>query len=131
MLSQESVSYLEKKNEKSHLWVKAYMKVSFTGGTCTTSRIEAKHRIFKKFLNSGSSLQKIFETFAKLEKNEINNYFDEVEKFKENEQNAFKQSDLLKKLDEIYTSYAMNKVKSYFLVASNYDVDIERSNKKW
>jgi len=68
LLSQESVSYLEKKNEKSHLWVKAYMKVSFTGGTCTTSRIEAKHRIFKKFLNSGSSLQKIFETFAKLEK---------------------------------------------------------------
>jgi len=85
------------------------MKDVFTGGTCTTSRVEAKHRILKKYLNSGSNLQKVFKVFAKLEQLEIKNYFDEITKFANSEEENFMKSDLLKKLNGIYSPYAMNK----------------------
>jgi len=48
-ITKESISYLKKRDEYCDQWVKAYMKDSFTGGTCTTSRIESKHAIYKRF----------------------------------------------------------------------------------
>ena len=107
------------------------MKAIFTGGTCTTSRIEAKHRIYKTFLNSRSNLQKIFEVFIKLEKIEIKNYIEEIHAFKESEEEIFLKSDLIKTCKNIYSSYDLNKVKLNFLLASNYDVDIIKTNKQW
>ena len=73
-LSPDSIAYLQKRNEYCDLLVKAFMKNPFTGSTYTTSRIESKHRIFKKILNSGSSLIKVFQTFAYLEQIEIENF---------------------------------------------------------
>lgn len=130
-LSEDSKSYLKKKDEYCALWVKAYMKSTFTGGTCTTSRIESKHRILKQYLNSQSNLQEVFQVFANIETTEIKNYIDEVIRFKNNEEENFLKSDLLKELERIYSPYAMNRVKTNFLVASNYEVDIIKRNTEW
>ena len=40
--------YLEDKYELKKQWVKPYMKDNFCLGTCTSSRIESKHSIYKR-----------------------------------------------------------------------------------
>jgi len=112
LLSEESISYLQKRNKYCDQWVKAFMNGHFTGGTCTTSRIEAKHRILKKFLNS--ELQKVFEVFAELESIEIKNYIVEFASFTKVEEEVFMKAYMLNHFSKIFCPYAMNKVKLNF-----------------
>jgi len=48
-ISKELKTYLKNKYSDKKLWVKLFMKGKFCAGMCTTSRIENKHRIFKRY----------------------------------------------------------------------------------
>ena len=74
-LSKDLKVYLKNRFEQRKLWVRAYMKERFCAGICTTSRIESKHKIFKKYLNSSNRLVELFKVFRELEQLEINGFF--------------------------------------------------------
>jgi len=120
-LSKESKDYIKKRHVYREKWVKAYMKNLFTGGTCTTSRIESKHRIYKSYLNSESSLVQLFRVFDKLEEG-LQNYNDEIETINNRGNDFFSKSDLIKKIEEVYSPYICQKIKPILLNALNYDV---------
>jgi len=65
-LSENHVNYLEKKYAIKNSWAKAYMKDYFCCGSCTTSRIEAKHRVLKQYLNSSKRISEVFQVFQQL-----------------------------------------------------------------
>ena len=46
-LSKEHKDYLEEKAKRAEKWAKCFMKSYFCCGMCTSSRIEAKHRLLK------------------------------------------------------------------------------------
>jgi len=79
-LSGDSKSYLKNKFNKKDRWVKAFMKSKFCGGMCTTSRIESKHRVFKRFLNSSTKLSELFKVIKIIENQEINSFTNEIVK---------------------------------------------------
>ena len=58
-------------------------------------------------------------------------YSEEIHRFKGTEEEIFSKSDLIKFLKSIYSSCARNRFKTNFLIASNYDVDIIKTNKQW
>jgi len=128
-VSQESKEYLKKRHETRTKWVKAYMKIFFTGGTCTNSRIEGKHSIYKKFLNSDSSLSKLYKTFKVLENVEIENYHEDIAKFTQKE-DFFQNFEMMKNFEKIYTPYVINRIKGNLIEALNYDVILTSEAKK-
>ena len=90
------------------------MKKLFTCGMVSSSRIESKHRIYKRFLDSNTRLSEIFLIFKNLELEEIHNFNDEFEKTitlsKDNE-NVMMQNPLILKCINVYSDYIVRKLK--------------------
>ena len=126
-VNEGSKKYIKNRHQYRHKWVKSYMKDRFTGGTCTNSRIESKHSVYKHFLNSDTSLMNLYTVFKTLEKQEIEKFKEEIQRFGLNDENSFKKYELLKELDETYCPYAMNKIKSNIMEALNYGVEYKPS----
>ena len=110
-ISKEQKDYLKEKLKTKKLWVKAFIKDQFACGMCSTSRVEGKHRIFKLYLNSSSRLTHLFKVFKDLEKNEICNYKDEIEKFNKKENDHLGKSSLVKYFSLGYSDYVLLKLK--------------------
>jgi len=103
------------------------MKGKFCAGMCTTSRIESKHRVFKKYLNSSNRLVEIFKVFRELEKLEVQNFKNEIERLLKRERQKMDCCDLIKHFEKIYSKYAVLRLKDNLLEAINYKS--EKTNK--
>lgn len=129
LLEKDLKNYLENRNQHRLDWVKCYMKGYFTGGMVTTSRIEAKHRIYKQYINDDSRLCELFDIFKTLEEEEIQNYKDEIRKFKKKENSELEESVLIKECRKFYSNYIIEKVKDKLLKTIHYDV--KKGRNKW
>lgn len=128
-ISEDLKTYLKERHKTRKQWVKCYMKSSFCCGTCTTSRIEAKHRVYKTYLNGNTRLCELFRTFQKLETQEVIQFKEEVQKIDQSKKKEFDKIDLMKSLSKDYGSYVLEKLKGIILEAFNYSV--EAKNNKW
>ena len=130
LVNSDSKAYIQKRHEYREKYVKCYMKTIFTGGTCTTSRIESKHSVYKAFLNSDSSLMQVFQVFVNLEKLEFEKYTEEITIMNE-KQNDFVKYDLIKELESVYSPYILHKTKANLITALNYGVEWITEPKKY
>lgn len=128
-INQDLKDYLRNRHETRERWVKCYFKDRFSCGTCTTSRIESKHRIYKKFLNSNSRLSEVFQTFKKLEEKSILQYKDEIKQLTLAESTKLSEYSLVKEVKKQYGKYVVDKVKETILESLNYSV--QKMNNKW
>jgi len=48
LIGEDLKQYLKEKYKLKKQWVKGYIKEAFCCGTCTTSRIESKHSMYKR-----------------------------------------------------------------------------------
>jgi hypothetical protein len=126
VLSEPEKEYLEEKFAKKEEWIKCYFKSSFCACMSTSSRIEAKHRVYKEYLDSSSRLTEIFKVFLKLENIEITKYYEGTKVNK----STYKESDLIKQLRGRFSLYIINKMIQEEFVSINYSVDVI-SPKKW
>lgn len=129
-LSQELLKYIKSKEENKKFWVKAYMKTQFCCGICTTSRIEAKHRIFKQYLNSGRKLTELFLVVKELEEKEISSLKNEIEKSKRLARKQQEKSDLIKHFKKDYSEYIITRLKDNLIESTNYKI-IRENEKLW
>ena len=127
-VSDELKDYLEEKFSKKNLWVKGYMKEKFTCGICTSSRIESKHRVYKKYLNSTTRLACLFRVFKDLEEVEITNFKEEVSKLDVLENQNLENSDLIKQFQSTYSTYVIRKLKNNLMESVNYSVEKKSTN---
>ena len=76
------------------------MKTNFCCGICTTSRIEAKHRIYKAYPNGNKNSRfcEIFLTFQKLEKQEATKFEDEIIRLSKSTKTQLTKNDFIKTL---------------------------------
>ena len=121
-ISKEQKDYLKNKVKEKKYWVKAYMKTHFCSGTCTTSRIESKHRLFKRFLNSASQLTGLFQVWKDLEEKEITDFKDEIEFFKKREEENMEKCELIQFFSE-YSDYSIIKLKDQLIQSTNYKLN--------
>ena len=70
-LNQNFKDYLKNKHGERKIWVKCYLKSKFTCEMVTSSRIESKHNLHKKYLNGNSRISKLYTIFQDLEKLQI------------------------------------------------------------
>ena len=129
LITKEQKNYLKEKFKESHLWVKAFMKKLFTCGMCSTSRIEAKHRVFKLYLNSNSKLCQIFKIFKQLESKEIFVFQDEIQRLTKKENEQYDESNVVKYFSDNYSAYALSKLKHQLIESINYK--FEKVNNYW
>jgi len=129
VISEEHKSYLKNKVKYKELWVKAFIKNKFCAGMCNSSRVEAKHQVLKRFLNSSSRLVKLFETFKLLESQEITKYFDEVTKFNKRNNQIISKYSLINELQKVYSPYCLNIVKNNLLEGLNYSYEKTKEGK--
>lgn len=120
--------YLREKYKKAESWAKCYMKKNFCCGTCTSSRIESKHKIFKKFLNSAKRLTELFRVIKNLEETEIGKFKEEIEKMSKEESQNIEKYDLIKSLKQKYSSYCMKILKKNLLESLNYKITKKKDN---
>lgn len=122
-LTREDQDYLEDRHDNRFSWVKCYVKKLFTCGMVSSSRIESKHRVYKRFLDSNTRLSELFSIFKELEEEEINNFKDEFEKSrnlsKENDE-AMNKNPLIQKCSNLYSNYIVSKVKMNVILVHNY-----------
>jgi len=130
LLSEELKKYLKSKYATKDSWVKAHMKSYFCCGNCTTSRIEAKHRTYKRYLNSTKRLIEIFQCFKELESKEIKKYKDEVVSFSKKEKKILDKSKIVKFFCEDYSNFAVLKIKEELINSTNYSIT-KKSNTLW
>lgn len=126
----ELKNYLDEKAKDKELWVKAFMKKKFCCGMCTTSRIEAKHSVLKKFLNSGKRLTEVFKVIKELEEREIASYKNELDKSNKNARKKEETSDLIKHFRSIYGEYVIERLKDQLINSTNYKIS-ELARNKW
>ena len=122
-------TYLEDRHKEREIWVKCFIKTTFTCGTLTTSRIESKHRIYKRYLNDQTRLSELFLVFADVEKEEIKNCQKKIKNLNSLENSKLSENFLLKKCYPIYSDFAIKRVKVALLDAMNYTV--QKKNKVW
>jgi len=106
------------------------MKTRFCYGICTTSRIEAKHRIFKQYLNFGRKLTELFLVVKELEEKEISSLNDEIEKSKRLARKQQEKSDLIKHFKKNYNEYIITRLKDNLIESTNYKI-IRENEKLW
>jgi len=104
------------------------MKEKFTCGICTSSRIESKHKVYKKYLNSSTRLRCLYKVFKDLEEEEISNFREEISKLGMFENQKLEQSDLIKHFQPIYSNYAIRKLKGNLMESVNYSVEKKNPN---
>jgi len=128
-INEDLKEYLEEKFSKKLKWVKAYMKESFSCGICTTSRIESKHRVYKRYLNSSIKLACLFQIFKDLEKEEITRFKEEISyKIGILENKKLDKSDLVKYFQPIYSDYVIRKLKNNLMESVNYSIEKKNQN---
>lgn len=88
----------------------------------TSSRIESKHRILKEYLNGNSRLGEIYSCFKELEKQEIHNFTNEIQRFNLKENDSLDQYDLIKKSKLLYSDYVIQILKVNVLQGINYKI---------
>jgi hypothetical protein len=128
VLSEDQEQYLKKRYECRHIWAKCFMKHKFCAGMSTTSRIEAKHRVYKQYLNSGSQLTQLFQTFRALEENEMSLHKEEIETITKSENKKLGRFEVLKFFENKLSKYTMYKLKDELLESVNYSVRKDSSN---
>ena len=129
-LSKDQKTYLEKKSKSSEKWAKCFMKNYFCSGMCTSSRVEAKHRLYKKFFNSSTQLTEFFKVIQELEQKEISSFKDEVKRFSQKETKKLNGTSLIKYFEEEYSSYAITKLKDELIESINYKLS-KKDKEKW
>ena len=122
--------YLDDKFKEKELWVKGFMKINFCCGICTTSRIEAKHRVLRQFLNSGKRLTEVFNVIKELEQREISNLTNEIEKSNKQARKKEEKSDLIKYFKDEYGDYVIERLKDNLIQSTNYKI-LEIEENKW
>ena len=105
------------------------MKKHFTGGTVTTSPVESKHCVFKRFLYSNAGLGELFLIFKDLEQTEINKFNDEICRFSKKDNDSFIKASLIKKCVEEYSSYIVDKMKERLL--NSIDYEVKKDGRNW
>jgi len=128
-ISKELKDYLQERHKQKEVWVKCYFKNFFTCGTCTTSRIESKHRTYKIYLNGNSRLGEVFKTFTKLEENSILQYKNEIRPLTLAENSKLSEYALIQEAQKHYGKYVVEKLKETILESLNYNV--KKYNSKW
>ena len=92
-------------------------------GIVNSSRIESKHRVYKRLLDSNTRLSELFSIFKELEEEEINNFKDVFEKTrnlsKENDE-AMNKNPLIEMCNNLYSNYIVSKVKMNVILVHNY-----------
>jgi len=121
-ISKELKKYLENKMQQKQLFVKGYLKSHFCCGMCTTSRLESKHRVMKRYLNSGKRLTELFQVMKELEDKELNKLKNEIEFKNVKERSKIESSDLINYFNEIYSGYAMERLKDNSIDSVNYKI---------
>jgi len=101
LLNENFIKYFKEINENKNLWVKCFIKQNFTCGMATSSRIEAKHRVIKKFLDGNSRLGEIYACFQELEQQEINSFKEEIQKVSRKEEDSLTKHSLIQKSQEL------------------------------
>jgi len=99
------------------------MKENFCGGICTTSRLESKHRILKKYLNSSKRLTELFNVFRELESKEISSFKNEIEKMKKAARNKLAKSNFIKHFQSTYTKYIIMRLEDNLVESTNYKIE--------
>ena len=130
-VSQNFKDYLKIKHKDKHLWVKCYMKRNFTCGMVTSSRIESKHNVYKKYLNGNSRLSELYAIFQELENLEVANYNNEIQKFTLKQNNDLNKYNLIEKSKGLYGKYILEKLKSNIIKSLKYKVKFNNESKMW
>lgn len=104
------------------------MKVDFCAGTCTSSRIESKHKVYKAYMKSSTRLTQLLSIFQNLELQEYTKYKEEVEKISKDDQKALKKMDIIKHFEKDCSSYSMKKLKNSLLESVNYSAQKIQNN---
>jgi len=128
LLSSELKLYLENKFNEKTRWVKAYMKSHFCAGMCTTSRIESKHGVFKRFLKSSTSLCELFNVIRTIERQEISAFTNEIDKINKKSSSNLENSNLIKYFRNEYSEYLIIRLKSILIESTNYTIDRKSQN---
>jgi len=118
--------YLKTKLESKVRLAKCFTKVTFCGGVCTTSRIQGLHGVLKKYLNSNSSLLKIFNCFRQIENIQLTKF--EKEYNRKNKKFTELDSLPLQEIKSKFSDYVYKKLAPKFSRALNYV--LENHNKK-
>jgi len=120
-IGKENKNYLEAKWKEKQKWAKCFMKTKFCVGMCTSSRIEAKHRLLKRYLNSSKGLVYLFSILRDIEKTELKNFQDEVTRISEKENKQYEKTEIIKCFQG-YSDYALNKLKQQLIESNNYKI---------
>jgi len=120
--------YMKEKYKKVKFWAKCYMKKKFCCGTCTSSRIESKHKILKKYLNSSKRLTELFKTLKQLKNTETSKFKEEVERFTKEDNRVIGKYELIKKLKEKYSNYCLKIIQKNLLESLNYEANQQKEN---
>jgi len=129
-VSKEHKSYLQEKAKRAEKWAKCFMKSYFCCGMCTSSRIEAKHRLYKRFMNSSTQLTEFFNIIQELEEREITSFKDEINRFNRQENKKMEESALIKYFKDQYSNYALSKLKEELIESTNYKL-LKKNGEKW
>jgi len=97
---------------------------------CTSSRIESKHRLYKRFLKSSTHLIEFFKVLRELEEIEIFQFKDEVTKLNKRENKKLNKTSLIKFYQNEYSQYALVKLKDELLESINYKLR-KKQGQKW
>lgn len=100
--SENEKEYLQLKLQTKNKWAKCKTKTSFRGGVSTTSRIEGLHGVLRRYLNSTSSLQKVFFSFREIELTTISKFHDE---FNRHSKQQIISANPLKAIEESHSKY--------------------------
>jgi len=106
------------------------MKSYFCCGMCTSSRVESKHRLFKKNLKSSTHLTEFFKVLRELKEIEIFQFKDEVTKLNKRENKQLGKTSLIKFYQNDYSQYALVKMKDELLESMNYKL-LKKQRQKW
>jgi len=117
-ITETEKNYLEEKLKMKERWAKSFVKSRFCGGVCTTSRIEGLHGVLRRYLNSNSSLQKVFNCFRQIEAIQVQKH--EQEYKRHSKQAQIIQANPLIDIQRAYPGYVYKKIAPKFSKGLNY-----------
>jgi len=130
-LNQTFKDYLKDRHKERRLWVKCYIKSDFTCGIVTSSRIESKHHVYKKYLNGNSRLSEIYSVFQDLEKLEVQNYNYDLFKITNKHNKELENYDLISDSKIFYGAFIVERLKIYILKSLKYQVKSNIQKTTW
>lgn len=130
-MNQSLKDYLKNKHMERKTWAKCYIKNKFTCGMVTSSRIESKHNVYKKYLNGNSRLSELYLTFQNLENIEIKNYSNEINKFTIKQNQELEKYKLISESKLLYGPYIIERLKISIIKALKYSIKSNNQNNIW